>query len=73
MDIRKDIFGNTPKVGDTIIYNPVGYKGLIYGKCVGFTKSGLPLVKTDDPSMEDVLASTHSKGYPSVKTGFAIK
>lgn len=48
MKIKKDIFNITPKVGDIIVYNPPKYKGVVYGKCVGFTKVGLPLCDNTD-------------------------
>jgi len=44
MEIRKDILGNTPKIGDIIVFNPPREKGLVAAKVFGFAKSGLPKV-----------------------------
>lgn len=43
--MKKDIFGIEPKIGDIIVFNPPKYKGLVYGKCIGFTKVGLPIIE----------------------------
>lgn len=58
--MKTDLFGNIPKVGDIIIFNPPYLKGLIYGECIGFTKAGLPKVINCNSSY-------------SVKTDFVIK
>jgi hypothetical protein len=42
MKIKPDLFGNIPKVGDVIGFNPPRYKGLVYGTIIGFSKSGCP-------------------------------
>ena len=42
MKVRQDRMGRTPKVGDTIAYNPPYYKGLKTAEVTGFAKSGLP-------------------------------
>ena len=39
---RPDIMGNIPEIGDVIVYNPPGYKGLEIQVIDGFAKSGLP-------------------------------
>ena len=59
MDIRKDILGRKPKIGDIIVYNPPYYKGIIKGFIVSFTKSGLPILNTMNSGI-------------TPKTGFAI-
>lgn len=66
MDIRKDIIGNVPQIGDTIAFNPPAYKGLVFGKILSFSKSGLPEVCGDNYYAKNI-----SGGY-SPKTGFAI-
>ncbi len=45
MEKRKDIFGNTPEIGDIIAFVPASYKQMIYGECVDFAKSGLLILK----------------------------
>lgn len=79
---RPDIFSIVPSIGDYIIYNPPRYKGLKIGICVGFAKSGLPLVVPEqdyidyelglynDLSLEG-LASQNGNETP--KTGFVTK
>lgn len=81
-NIRPDIFSIVPSIGDYIIYNPPRYKGLKIGICVGFAKSGLPLMVPEqeyidyelglynDITLED-LASQNGNETP--KTGFVIK
>ena len=70
MDIRKDIVGNTPKVGDTIAFNPPRYKGLIFGKVVSFSKVGLPEI---DAKEKDILYfGRNLDGRYSPKTGFVV-
>lgn len=63
MDIRKDIMGREPKIGDTIAFNPPRYKGLLWGKCVKFTSVGLPILKMDEDDDDYFITP---------KTGFAI-
>lgn len=47
MEIRKDIFGNIPQIGDTIVFTPASYKQLIYGTCIGYSTIGLPKLDID--------------------------
>ena len=68
MTKQTDIFGITPEIGDTIVYNPPKYKGLVIGKCVGFAKSGLPELKID----HHVHGQTTAQGFHTPKTGFVI-
>ena len=63
MDIRKDIIGNIPKIGDTIAFNPPYYKGLVWGECVQFTSVGLPILKMEEDD-DDY--------FMTPKTGFVI-
>lgn len=74
-EIKKDLFGNIPKIGDIIIYNPAKYKGLVYGICVGFSKhSNLPIVLIDDIFRHQYLGNTIGENYKyTPKTGFIIK
>lgn len=69
-EIRKDILGVTPQIGDTITFNPPRFKGLLYGTCVGFSKVGLPLVDIDN-SKESYLGNKTDDFY-SPKTGFTV-
>ena len=45
---KKDIFGNIPNIGDTIIFNPPKYKGLLYGELIKFTNAGCPGVLVEE-------------------------
>ena len=69
MEIKKDIFGITPKIGDTIIWNPPYYKGLAWGPCVGFSRSGLPKIQFD----LYYLGVKNKDGNVTPKTGFVVK
>lgn len=71
MKTQTDIFGKTLQIGDTIIFNPPKYKGVMHAKCIGFTKAGLPIVDTTFPCAANILFN----GIPaaSLKTSFAIK
>jgi len=82
-EIRKDIFGETPEIGDTIIFNPPHYKGLVYGICIGFSeKSKLPLVnnlheesdlKLSESYCNSNFSGYRQDGYYKPKTGFVVK
>ena len=74
MEIRKDILGNTPEVGNTIVFNPPRYKGLVYGECIGFTTVGLPKVKLSDEIPWDyyMKSEMNRRGYYAPRTGFII-
>lgn len=69
-EIRKDLFGVTPKIGDIIVFNPVRYKGLVYGPCKGFMSSGLPKVDISDTVMAGLKTE---EGFYTPKTGFVVK
>ena len=70
MDIRKDIIGNIPQIGDLIVFNPPAYKGLVYGRVCSFSKAGLPEINARD---KDIFYFGRNKdGNYSPKTGFAI-
>lgn len=44
MEIRKDLLGKIPEIGNIIAYNPPKYKGLEVHYVIGFSKtSGLPI------------------------------
>ena len=66
-EIRKDIFGVTPEIGDLITFNPAYYKGLVVSECVGFSQSGLPEVKADKNGKYGFL---NNNGNYTPKTGF---
>lgn len=66
MEKRKDLFGNTPEIGDIIAFVPSAYKLMIYGECIGFAKSGLPELKID-PSFG------YTGQHNTPKKGFVIK
>lgn len=75
MIIKKDILGNTPKVGDTIAFNPTGYKGLETGVVTGFTKSGSPEVKPERVyrnGTDSDYGKLNKNGMYTPKTGFVI-
>lgn len=85
MEIRKDILGNTPKLGDIIAYNPPRYKGLRLAYITGFNKpSGLPtIVDLEDLVYEEGTTYNekfqnwtkyYDNGYvgDTPKTGFVI-
>lgn len=61
--IRKDNLGRVPKIGDLVCYNPPYYKGLEYGKVIGFNNSGLPMVKVGKEDGAEICTP---------KTGFII-
>lgn len=69
-EIRKDILGVVPQIGDTIVFNPPHYKGLVYGTCVGFSKVGLPLVDVHNPKQTYI--GNKTDGFYSPKTGFTV-
>jgi len=71
-DIRKDIFGIEPEIGDMIVYNPVKYKGLVYGKCIGFVKSGLPEIEINTDKFPQYIGQATANGNYTPKTGFVI-
>lgn len=58
---KKDILGREPQIGDIIAYNPPRKKGMDYGKVIGYSVTGLPVV--DKPV---------GWGHSSPRTGFAI-
>lgn len=43
MEERKDIVGNTIKIGDEVAYNPPYYKGIKTGIVTGFTPKGFKI------------------------------
>lgn len=72
--IRADIFEVEPKIGDIIVFNPPRYKGLLFGICIGFEKSGLPKVTDIKPYVPfNVEYNIDKNGYCTPKTGFVVK
>lgn len=71
--IRKDILGVEPNEGDTIVYNPPKYKGLIFGICIGFTEVGLPKVAELNYVPGNLKYNYGKKGFLVPKTGFVCK
>lgn len=67
-EIRKDVFGVIPEIGDLIAFNPPKHKGLIVSECKGFSLSGLPEVEF----IEGMRGSYNLSGYYSPKTGFIV-
>ena len=73
--MKTDLFGNIPKVGDIIVFNPPRYKGVAVGKIVGFGKTGFPqLVEIKEENSNSWMYwEITDKGYYTVKTNFVIK
>lgn len=73
MEIRNDILGRRPEIGDTIVFNPPHYKGLVYGICVGFKKgSGLPIIGDLSENYFGTDEDEAGNEYYTPKTGFVI-
>jgi hypothetical protein len=74
MEIRQDMFGVTPVIGDIIVFNPPKNKGLISGVCVGFSEAGLPKLNFDPDTRikHTVYFDITVKGFYTPKTGFVI-
>lgn len=74
-EARKDIFGNDPQIGDTVVWNPARYKGLVFGTVVDMRKrTGMPIVELDKSLHGKYVgqtASTVPNQYVP-KTGFVI-
>lgn len=66
-NIKTDIFGIVPQIGDIIVFNPPHYKGLLHFECVGFSEAGLPEV---NPNKH--IGATNSNGRYTPKTGFVV-
>ena len=71
MEIRKDILGNIPEIGDTIVFNPPWYKGLVHGTCMGFSDSGLPKV-SNLSNTSGMQHEVRKYGSYTPKTGFVV-
>lgn len=69
-NVRKDLLGNTPSVGDIIVFNPPRYKGLVHGVCIGFSSGGLPKVNKIVNVSGYVRAQLDREGFYTPKTGF---
>lgn len=72
MEIRKDILGNIPNIGDVIVFNPPKYKGLIYGTCIGFSGVGLPKVGKLSYVSDYLKSDYNRRGYYVPLTGFVV-
>jgi len=68
--MKQDIFGLIPEIGDTIVFNPAKYKGLVSGECVGFSQSGLPKISMEDKHV--YMGQMSKDGCYTPKTGFVI-
>ena len=71
MQVRKDIFGNVPQIGDTIVFNPPSYKGLVWGKCSGYTNCGLPKI-TSKTNISSINHKIEMDGYYAPRTEFVV-
>lgn len=71
MEIRKGLCGNTPRIGDTIAFNPPKYKGLMLAVIESFSDSGLPRVKLPG-TVSRYNFGLNSDGTYSPKTGFVL-
>lgn len=77
MEIRTDLLGRTPMIGDIVAWNPPHYKGLVFGQVIDFKKgSNLPMVRIDDQFKsryigQDCGVFEGNKVYVP-KTGFVI-
>lgn len=71
------MFGVEPVVGDLVVFNPPHYKGLVIGKCIGFTRAGLPKItfanKALFRSMATYLDDDKITEYCTPKTEFVIR
>lgn len=76
MEKRKDLFGVTPEIGDTVIWNPSKYKGLVFGKVIDYRKNnGLPIIEIDESYKNKNIGQNSGTGpYQYVpKTEFVVK
>ena len=69
MEIRKDVMGIIPKIGDIIAFTPPRYRnGQLYvGEVVSFTKTGLPEVIPTE-----YIGQINNSGGYSPKKGFVV-
>lgn len=67
-EIRSDMVGKIPALGDLVAFNPPAYKGLLIRPILNFSTSGLPIV---DMNWDDQLGRYQSR-IKSIKTGFVI-
>lgn len=77
MEIRKDILGRTPRIGDKVAWNPPHYKGLVFGEVIDFKKgSNLPMIRIDDQFKDRYIGQScgvfEGNGVYVPKTGFVI-
>ena len=74
MEHRKDIMEQIVELGDTVCWNPVKYKGLVFGIIVDFQKgNGLPIVLVDKQFQHRYLGNNAGQKHQYVpKTGFIL-
>ena len=77
MEIRTDLLGRTPRIGEKVAWNPPHYKGLVFGEVVDFKKgSNLPMIRIDDQFKErncgDSAGIFEGNEVFVPKTGFVI-
>lgn len=71
-NIRQDLLGNTPNIGDLIGFTPPRNSGLTYGTCIGFTRVGLPKVNNLNNGSNYLKRLVINQGYYAPKTGFFV-
>ena len=71
-NIKQDLLGNIPNIGDLIGFNPPQNSGLIYGTCIGFTRVGLPKVNNLNNGSSYLRRLVINQGYYAPKTGFFV-
>lgn len=76
MEKRKDMFGVTPEIGDTVVWNPARYKGLVFGKVIDYRKNnGLPIIEADARYTNTCIGQNTGTGHNHYvpKTEFVVK
>jgi hypothetical protein len=70
--IKTDIFGNIPKIGDIVVFNPPKHKGLIWGKVIGLSRIGNPILDFSETDHKNYIIKNRYKNIYSPKTEFVI-
>jgi len=65
-----DILNQEVNIGDTIVFNPPKYKGIVHGIVRGFSESGLPKIHTITRVHGAYIQEKDF--YNTPKTGFAV-
>ena len=73
MKIQKDIFGIEPGIGDIIIFNPTGWKGIAYGNLHSFDEKGKPIINNIVTQFKWAKDIVDEDGFYTPKTGFVVK